>query len=136
MDVTEYERRLFQVFAVRKGVERFPGGVIDDAWLEGDYPDTEIAIVVTFNAQAGMPLCLQVRDLDGDRRRQPRSARLRDRHRPAGLDGHACLDGVGNRQHVRAAAGARGRETAAPRRGKAGLRPRPQRTPVAGRAVA
>ena len=53
MDVAEYERRLFQVFAVRKGVERFPGGVIDDAWFEGDYPDTEIAIVVTFNARPG-----------------------------------------------------------------------------------
>jgi hypothetical protein len=53
MDVTEYERRLFQMFAVRKGVERFPGGVIDDAWFEGDYPNTEIAIVVTFNARPG-----------------------------------------------------------------------------------
>jgi hypothetical protein len=53
MDVTEYERRLFRVFAVRKGVERFPGGVIDDTWLEGDYPNTEIAIVVTFNTRPG-----------------------------------------------------------------------------------
>ena len=53
MDVTEYERRLFRVFAARQGVERFPGGVIDDAWLEGDYPDTEIAIVVTFNTRPG-----------------------------------------------------------------------------------
>lgn len=35
VDVTEYERRLLRVFAVRKGVERLPGGVIDDAWLEG-----------------------------------------------------------------------------------------------------
>ncbi|MGH2943679.1 MAG: hypothetical protein ACRDLN_12995 [Solirubrobacteraceae bacterium] len=53
VDVTEYERRLFRVFAIRKGVERFPGGVIDDAWLEGDHPKTEIAIVVTFNTKPG-----------------------------------------------------------------------------------
>jgi hypothetical protein len=57
VDVKEYERRLFRVFAVRKGVERSPGGVIEDAWLEGDYPDTEIAIVVTFNTRPG---CLYV----------------------------------------------------------------------------
>jgi hypothetical protein len=53
MDATEYEQRLLRVFAVRTGVERFPGAVIDDAWLEGDYPDTEIAIVVTFNTRPG-----------------------------------------------------------------------------------
>ena len=41
------------MFAARKGVERFPGGVIEDVWLEGDYPDTEIAIVVTFNDRPG-----------------------------------------------------------------------------------
>lgn len=44
----EYERRLLQVFLETKETERFPGGFIDDAWLEGEHPDTTIVVVMTF----------------------------------------------------------------------------------------
>ncbi len=89
MDVTEYERRLFQVFAVRNGVERFPGGVIDDAWLEGDYPNTEIAMVVTFNASRDAALSSGPRS--GRRSQAPAPKRTPTRSTSACRTGRARL---------------------------------------------
>jgi hypothetical protein len=47
VEPAEYERRLLQVFAQMKGSEPYLGSVVlEDAWLEGDHPNTEIAIVL------------------------------------------------------------------------------------------
>jgi hypothetical protein len=132
MDVTEYERRLFQVFAVRKGVERFPGGVIDDAWFEGDYPNTEIAVVVTFNARPGSRYVFRpaiwtaIAGASPEAHAYEIDIGLQDWTGTLGSMAWA----TGSTYELRPARG--GCETVAPRLGKAGLRPRRQRTPSRG----
>jgi hypothetical protein len=49
----EYERRLLRVFLETKETERFPGGFIGDAWLEGEHPDTKVIVIITFRDRPG-----------------------------------------------------------------------------------
>lgn len=50
----EYERRMLQVFTRMKGEKPYHGqAVLEDTWLEGQHPETEIVVVLTWHDRPG-----------------------------------------------------------------------------------